>query len=41
VLRGCLAVLEDEVSIRTTADHNRPVQRELLARVGSFDHFKV
>ena len=41
VLRGCLAVFEHKVSVRTAANYDRFVQRELLARVGSFDDFQV
>ena len=41
VLRGCLAVFEHKVSVRTAANYNRFLERELLARVGSFDDFEV
>ena len=41
MLRGRFAVLEHEICFGAAANHDRPVQRDLLARVRPFDDLKV
>jgi hypothetical protein len=41
VLRRCLTIFEHEICVGASADHDGPIERKLLARVGSFDDLEV